>query len=453
MASPKASSWLRLRAISTHLKALGGAQTYGASPDDVQRDPYGADEPGGYANTPAGWAPKPGQFAIDDRRKTRVSNYSGGYERYPHRTIRAGAKTSSLSTAKYNDDFTYRWGSERRTLASYAASFPVTGMLIARRGSVMVEHYYRKRDADMRFQSWSMAKSIVSLLLGICIDRGLIRSLDDEVQQYAPVLRGSYHGAISLRHLSNMASGAEIVHASEDYGVLYSRCFTDLDSDIAALVSSWNKQAKGPAGEPGNTFNYNELCPLSLALAIRHVTGVSLSEFAEEALWQKMGAEGDATWSTDSTGLEFCCVGFGARLRDWARLAQLVAQKGFMNGQQIVSEAWIAEITSWSPADAQSGLWCKGKHVNSTLLLEQGMLGVGYKAFFWHHKPDGSQPVFSGHNGQMIIGEITYQYTDYCCGDCQPPLLARTLLTYTACTYTADSRYALRDGVGNDRRE
>jgi CubicO group peptidase (beta-lactamase class C family) len=117
-----------------------------------------------------------------------------------------------------------------------------------------------------------------------------------------------------------------------------------------------------------------------------------------------MGAESDATWSVDSTGLEFCCVGFGATLRDWARLGQLVAQRGFMNGQQVVSEDWIAEISSWGPDD-QSGLWSKGKHANSTMLLEQGMLGVGYKGFFWHHKPDGSQLVFSGHNGQMIIGE------------------------------------------------
>jgi hypothetical protein len=404
----------RVRSLSAHLArplecSTQAATAAGSSPSPTSDD-YGADEPGGYKHTPEGWEPRPGQFAIDDRKKTRVVNYSGGYElQYPHRVIRAGGAehVSPLSAAaKYNDEFTYRWGSEQRTVQTYAESFPLTGLLIARRGEVMVEHYFRERDATMRFQSWSMAKSITSLLLGVCIDRGLIRSLDDRAEEYAPELRGTYHGGVSLRHLSNMTSGAEIVHASEDYGVLYPKCFTDADSDLASLVAGWNKQAEGKAGQHGGVFNYNELCPLSIGLAIRHVTGMSLSEFAEEVLWKKIGAEADATWSTDSKGKEFCCVGFGARLRDWARVAQLVAQRGQMNGQRIVSEAWFDEITSWSAEDAAGCLWAKGKHANSSLLLEQGMLGVGYKSFFWHHKADGSQPVFSGHNGQMIIVDM-----------------------------------------------
>ena len=113
-------------------------------------------------------------------------------------------------------------------------------------------------------------------------------------------------------------------------------------------------------------FNYNELCPLSIGLAIASVTGMSLSEFAEVALWSKLGAEADATWSTDSKGKEFCCVGLGARLRDWARVAQLVAQKGEMNGHRIVSRAWMDEVTHWSDRD-QACLWSKDRYANSTL--------------------------------------------------------------------------------------
>ena len=68
-----------------------------------------------------------------------------------------------------------------------------------------------------------------------------------------------------------------------------------------------------------------------------------------------------------------------------------MAQRGQMNGRQVVSEAWIAEVTSWGPQD-QSGLWASGKHRNSTRLLEEGSLGVGYKGFFWHHRADGVPP-------------------------------------------------------------
>ena len=83
-------------------------------------DQYGADEPGGYPTTPIGWEPRGAQFAIDDRRKTRVTNYSGGYETlFPHRVIGRGIGPISPLTAvaKYNDEFTYRWGDEQRTVA------------------------------------------------------------------------------------------------------------------------------------------------------------------------------------------------------------------------------------------------------------------------------------------------------------------------------------------------
>ena len=66
------------------------------------------------------------------------------------------------------------------------------------------------------------------------------------------------------------------------------------------------------------------------------------------------GAEADATWCVDSHGCEFNCVNFQARLRDWARLGLLVAARGVgKDGQRVVSEAWIDEVTSWGPNDQQ----------------------------------------------------------------------------------------------------
>lgn len=110
--------------------------------------------------------------------------------------------------------------------------------MIARKGKVFFEHYCHDRTSKMRFQSWSMAKSVTSLLLGICIDRGLIQSLDDTVQKYLPELEGTLHGGITLRHLGNMSSGAAIEHASEDYAKLYPLCFTaPSGSDISPCVA------------------------------------------------------------------------------------------------------------------------------------------------------------------------------------------------------------------------
>ena len=239
-----------------------------------------------------------------------------------------------------------------------------------------------------------MAKSVTSLLLGICLDRKLIRSFDDTADRYVHELTGTLHGQCTLRNLANMSSGAEIVH-ERDNNLIYPSAFTGKHANISRTVAGWNARRE----DQGRTFNYNELCPLTVGMVIRQVTGRSLSEFAEEALWQPLGAEADATWTADSERNEFNCVGFAARLRDWARLGMLVARHGRANGQQIVSERWINECTSWTTADRQ---------VRYETGSPQKLLAA-YKAFMWHARPDGSQVVFNGHHGQRVFIDMPTQ--------------------------------------------
>ena len=315
----------------------------------------------------------------------RVGNYSGGFERiFPHHVIAAPAAASTLA-ASTRGEFSYRWGLFGKSPEAYLDRWPATGLLICRDDAIFHESYRFGRTAEMRLTSWSMAKSVTSLLLGICLDRRLIGSYDDLAEKYVPRLRGTLHGGVSLRHLSNMSSGAEVVHA-RDNPQIYGRAFNGVRTSIDATVADWNQRRE----EPGRSFNYNELCPLTLGMVMRAVTGQSLSTFAQEALWQPMGAQADATWTTDSERNEFNCIGFAATLRDWARLGLLVANRGQARGVQVVSEAWIDECTRWSGADAQ----VRYGRVNRD---------NGYKAHFWHARPDGSRPFFNGHHGQRVF--------------------------------------------------
>lgn len=340
-------------------------------------DLWGAD--GGYAGgwgTPPNWA---GHKAL------RVGNYSGGYEKmFPNHAIVAPGRASPLATG-VRGDISYRWGLFNKTVAEYVQGLPVTGLLIARQGIVLAEHYQFGRQPDMRLTSWSMAKSVTSLLLGICVDRGLVRSLDDTAQTYVEELRGTLHGGITLRNLANMSSGAAVLH-DRDNAQIYPKAFLRKNSDLELTVRDWN-QSEGPQGA---RYNYNELCPLTIGMVIRRVTGQTMAAFCQEALWQPMGAEAGATWLTDSLGKEYNCIGFAARLHDWARLGQLVAQNGVMDGRQVVSERWINECASWSDRDT------KVRHGNA-------MPGMGYKCFFWHPKADGSWMMMNGHHGQRVL--------------------------------------------------
>ncbi len=315
----------------------------------------------------------------------RVGNYSGGFEQaFPFRKI---APATIPTPFEYTPviDLRYRQGFFTKSPDDYLKSSPVTGLLVCRDNRILFERYRFGRTETMRLTSFSMAKSVTSLLLGICLDKGLISSYDDEAQKYLPELQNSLHGSVTLRNLSNMSSGAAVDH-QRDSGIMNLKGLLRWDSRITPIVQNWNKRAE----DQGRRFNYNELCALTIGMVIRRVTNQSLSEFSQDALWGPLGAQDMATWTTDSIGDEYNCIGFAATLRDWGRLGVLVAGQGRVRETQVLSESWVNEFTSWGPLDAQ---------------VRYGMVRptAGYKAFMWHLKPDGSRLYFGGHHGQRVV--------------------------------------------------
>ena len=379
----------------TLVAALLGApwiahRSFAAASDWLQRFGY-----------PTGWGPR---HDWTDKNQ-RVGNYSGGYEKmFPTHMIAASAPASALRVdLREPPTFTDAAGASK-TVGNFLEAWPTTGLLIARKGTILFERYQFDRTPEMRLTSWSMAKSVTSLLLGICIDRGLVRSLDDKPDLYVPELKGTLHGGITLRHLANMSSGAAILHDRDNF-TLYPKMLLDRNADLETVVREWTASAE----PPGTRFNYNELCPLTIGMVIRRVTGGTLAQFCQQALWQPLGAEADASWFCDAKEKEFNCIGFGARLRDWARLGQMLAQNGVMQGRQVVSEKWVRECSSWSDQDAQV------RH-------GVGMRGMGYKCFFWHPKADGSWMMMNGHHGQrVLVDRVTQTVLVHTAVEGEPP--------------------------------
>ena len=348
-------------------------------------DRWGADQ-----GFPTGWGPAGQPKRFEAYSAYRVGNYSGGFEQmFPHQTLVAAAVASDLQLRPRA--VSYRWGFMQRSVADYLDQWPVTGLVIARRGQIWSEDYRFGRSADMRMTSWSMAKSVTSLLVGIALDKGLIRSLDDLPQDYVKDLQGSLHGQIPIRHLLNMCSGADVLHERDPVridvpallGPIHART---VGTNVDRVVRQW-RDVLEPAG---TRFNYNELCPLTLGMVIRAVGQTSLAQFAQQHLWQPMGAQANASWLTDSLGKEYNCIGFAACLRDWARLGQLLAQQGQMQGLQIVSKAWIDDCASHGPQD-------------QPVRFGNMRPDMGYKNFFWHPRPEGAWLMMNGHHGQRVL--------------------------------------------------
>lgn len=365
--------------------ALWGATAQSLPARAAATDAWGADQ-----GFPTGWGPAGQPQRWEAYPAYRVGNYSGGFEQmFRHHTIAAPVQASELLSAPRT--VSYPWGLSRRTVRDYLDQWPVTGLLIARRGQVWSEDYRWGRRPDMRLTSWSMAKSVTSLLFGIALDQGLVKSLDDVPQDYVPALQGSLLGQVPLRHLLNMSSGVDVQHERDAVRIDVPALLgfppaRTVGTDLERVVQQW----RGVVEAPGTRFNYTELCPLTLGMVIRAVSQQSLAQFAQQHLWQALGAESDATWLTDAKDHEYNCVGFAARLRDWARLGQLVAQQGQMQGRQIVSRAWIDDCASHGAQDQQVRF--------GTMRPD-----MGYKNFFWHPRPQGAWLMMNGHHGQRVL--------------------------------------------------
>jgi CubicO group peptidase (beta-lactamase class C family) len=256
----------------------------------------------------------------------------------PSRLVRVAEPRLTFSTFRGPD----------LTLDDYLSRYPTTGLLIARGETILVERYQYGRTDRHRFTSWSMAKTVTAMLIGIAIDERRIRSVDDLAAAYVPALAGTEYGRTSLRHLLQMSSG---VRFNEDYR----RGFVSHDV-IQFVLDTYMRMGPGGVGAvtlfndrerpAGTKFSYSSVETLVLGLVLARATGRPVAEYLEQKIWKPMGAEADATWLVDNSGQEAtnCCL--NAVLRDYARLGLLLAHDGNWRGRQIIPAAWVLEATT-----------------------------------------------------------------------------------------------------------
>ena len=234
------------------------------------------------------------------------------------------------------------------TTEADVAARGTVALLVARRGELVYERYFNGYSADSVATSFSMAKSVVSLLLGIAIDEGLIAGVDEPITRFLPELRGNdpRFDRVSLRHLLSMRSG---IAFDEGYGSPFSDAARFyLGPDLKAELSRLRIE-----GEPHQRYAYKSGDTQLLGMALERAVGLPLARWAEQRLWQPLGAQHDASWSLDSAAggvaRAFCCL--NARAVDYLRVGLMVANGGHWNGRRIVSADWLRASMA-----AQSGL-------------------------------------------------------------------------------------------------
>lgn len=261
------------------------------------------------------------------------------------------ASAAPLKLARSEREPSIRWEVDHATnltVDDYLARQRIMGLMIIKDGVIQVERYQYGRTAAHRFLSNSMAKSIVSLAVGIALHEGKIASLDERADHYAPKLAGTLYGETTIRNLLRMASGVrfEERYDGKDDLERWGRAV------IGGGVAEAAKLITVRDAPQGTRFSYSSAESEILAAVLRGATGMNVSDYLGPRLWQAMGAQTSALWRAEKSGLERSAGNFNATLSDYGRLAVLLANDGMRpdDHRQVIPRDYLLEATDWHRA-------------------------------------------------------------------------------------------------------
>jgi CubicO group peptidase (beta-lactamase class C family) len=264
------------------------------------------------------------------------------------------------------------------TIADFRERFRVAGMLIVKRGQIVYEHYAYGHSPTTKWTSWSVAKSIVSMLVGAAVQDGHIASLDDPASRYLRALADGPYAQVTLRQLMEMRTG---VGWSEDYA--------DPTSDVRTMRSPMREGSvafvrymnqKSRAAEPGARWNYNTGETYLLGAVLRAAVGNNLSSYLSRTIWSKFAMEDDGFWMLDGEhGDEQsgCCL--SATLRDYARLGLFALRRGRLaDGTAVLPAGYLDLATQRAQPDAPYGfMWW----INDGSFSARGIFGQELRVY------------------------------------------------------------------------
>lgn len=254
------------------------------------------------------------------------------------------------------------------------------GFAVWQHDSLIFEQYWNGWDADSVSNSFSVAKSYISVLTGIAMGEGVIQSVFQPVGDFIPEYKEGCYAKINLWHLLTMSTGLD-----------WSESGADPFSDNAKGYYGYNVRElslKQPCREePGKEFDYISGSTQIMAEVLEAAYGKPLDELVREKIWGPLGCEHDAYWGKDRKDGDFkafCCL--YATARDFGRIGQLWLDSGMWKGRQVVPrEYWEASIT---PAR----------------LMDKGAPNQRYGYFWWLAELDG-RPIHycRGFHGEYVV--------------------------------------------------
>ena len=305
------------------------------------------------------------------------------YKTHPTRLLASGGAPQYWPL-----DSNYNKGVIPDSLMAVIDSNDTHAFIVIQNGKLLYEKYWDGYTPKTLSGSFSAAKSIISLLIGIALDEGKIKSLDEPVGNYVPHFKEAGLEKVHIKDLLTMSSGTNYRESDLSYFSLNASAY--YGDDEGYLISQL--KAKEPAGV---NWQYRSADTQVLGFVVEKAFGQNISELVSERFMKPMGAEADALWLLDGNKNHekaFCC--FNGVAHDYARFGQLVLNNGQWNGKQIVSESYIKAATT--PASYLKDPYENGNPVDF----------YGYQ--YWIFKEQGHEVV--AQNG--LFGQYVYIIRD-----------------------------------------
>ena len=316
----------------------------------------------------------------------------------------------------------YNSVTETERLQKYNEAYGAIAYVIIKNDSIWFENYYDGFDENSKTNSFSMAKSYVSGLMGKAIEEGYIKSLDQPVSDFFPEFSEGLAAKLTVGDLSSMASGTNWVEKYYSPLSITTRAY--FDDDLKKIILGL-KVIK----EPGQAYKYSSGDTQLLAMVIEKATGKKLYDYLTESFWKPLGSENETLWQVDSKEHDlvkaYCCIASNAK--DFARFGKLYKDRGKWKGEQLLDSAFVAK--SITPRFAESPQY-----------------GYG----FWMQKRDGkSFFMMRGHLGQYVIVEPEDNIIIVRLGHQKSPDAANQIFSDDISIYIEEAYKMLNDDLQN----
>jgi len=299
----------------------------------------------------------------------------------PWHVVAPSTNPITLPTSTEAIPSTVEWLGKTITWQQFLDTSNTNAFLVIRNGVLTYEYYNAKKGitATTQLPSYSVAKTLTSIIAGQLIAQGKLKESDKFVDYFPEYKTGTSFDQVTVQSLLDMQSGVGVSDnyptGPQGWGVAIAQMYATTD------MNWFIKHNRKMAFTPDSKALYRSVDPQLLGMIIHRITGMRISDYFSKNVWQPVGAATAATWNVDHVGgieKTFCC--FNASARDYAKVGLMLLNNGNTAASHIVSADWLKRLST------------------PVVTLDHGW---GYSAYMWHPYPGTN--LMLGLHGQFVF--------------------------------------------------